>query len=97
MELFELAYLGDAGQGCAGCDKAVGGFANLRDLVLAERMSPCLRVVLVLLCAPRSGTSDLLGEGGVWLDKTVNWVKLSTGLDSIREDLWRRIVVAVCR
>lgn len=61
-----MTDLGYRCEGCAACEECVGGDAQLFDLIVAERVHPSLRVMLVVLRFPHRRTCDVLREVGEW-------------------------------
>lgn len=87
--------LGDASQRGGRGDEVVGSLADFGNLVVAERVCPALWVVLVLLSMPYCRAGNLLGESRVWGKLVVDRIELAGSLDTVREDLGRRVVVCV--
>ena len=87
------AYPCDASQRCARLDEGIRGIAQLLHFFRRETVCPLLRVVLELLTLPYCLSSDLLGESRIGFYLIEVGISLAAGLDAIREDVRRGLVV----
>lgn len=89
----DWTHFGNARQGRAGRNEAVGCLTQLLNLVVREGVHPSLRVVLIVLLFPYRHARDVVGKLGVGEELVGDGRVLARGADAVGEDVAGGLVV----